>query len=409
MEKTVGKQKLMKNAVQLSHNLNKRRIFIFCLIIIQSIGIRFFDGQGTILSIVIIILSLTSLFRLNVLDIKFVIFSLLFLLICKLSNTSFTNASLIYQFSLVVATYFFIMQYRVRPYLMQKEFYIALSIFVYHSLLGYAFYLISRNSFVAFDDLHKSFLNIFYVSTTEFMGFQRNTGFFWEPGVFQLAVNLYLFYCIKYRQNIYKILIVFFAVLSSFSTVGLIIVVVNFIYYLYVTVKVRRNLLLSSVASILLAVYFFPILSSNANAKTADDNTSGLVRLRDFVIGIELIKERPILGHGITDSEYLLTKKYTRKTEADLFTNEYIDVSGEMGGGFTNGILGLIAWYGIPMSLFLYVSYFKNKFAGTGLIERILFSLIPFFSLFSEPITYTSLFLMYPFSYWILKTKLRIQ
>jgi len=271
-----------------------------------------------------------------------------------------------------------------------------------HAMIGFVIYMIIPNQFDDFGIMNKSLYYIFYISSGDFMGLPRNTGLFWEPGVFQIAANLYLFYCIKLKKNNYQILIAGVAVLSSFSTVGLIIMALNFFYFIYLKLKSRQISLLNVSVLIITAMLFIPVLKENVVDKMDGENTSGLIRLRDFNIGIELIKEKPILGHGIFDMEYLSSKTYVSRIESELLSEDYLNVSNEMSGGFTNGLLGLIAWFGIPVSLFLYFLFFKNKFVGNDIVERLIFCLIPFLSMISEPIAYTSLFLMFPFSYMIL-------
>lgn len=386
-------------------NINYRRVFTFCLIIIQSIGIRFFEGQGILFSILIIALSYNSLKLLTPRDYRFLIISFLFLVICKIANPSFLYTSLIFQSSLIIAAYLFIIQYRIKPYMLQSEFFIALRFFTFHAIIGYILYLIIPDYFKDFNVMNKSLFYLFYVSTGDFMGFQKNSGLFWEPGVLQLVANLYLFYCIKFKKNIYQIIIAGLAVVSSFSTTGLIILIINFFYFFYLKFRTKQLSFFNISLVIIALMLFIPILKENASNKMGGKNTSGLVRLRDLQVGIELIKEKPIIGHGQFNTEYLISKNYINKIESNLFSKEYIKASGDMGGGYTNGLLGLVVWYGIPMSLLLYFFYFKSKFVEGNFIERFLFCLIPLLSMISEPIAYTSLFLMFPFSYWILNVK----
>ena len=388
-----------------SPQINNWRVFTFLLIVIQSIGIRFFEGQGILFSILIIALSYNSLKLLTPRDYRFLIISFLFLVICKIANPSFLFKTFIYQTSLIIAAYLFLIRYRGKLYMLQIEFFIALRIFTFHAIIGYILYLIVPDHFKEINEMNKSLFYLFYVSAADFMGVQRNTGLFWEPGVLQLVANLYLFYCIKFKKNIYQIIIAGLAVVSSFSTTGLIILIINFFYFFYLKFRTKQLSFFNISLVIIALMLFIPILKENASNKMSGKNTSGLVRFRDLIVGIELIKEKPIIGHGQFDTEYLISKDYINKIESGLFSKEYIKASGDMGGGYTNGLLGLVVWYGIPVSLFLYFLYFKNKFVEGTFIERFLFCLIPLLSMITEPIAYTSLFLMFPFSSWAINKK----
>ena len=383
------------------------KVLIFCLIIVQSIGIRFFNGQGIFLSVIVILLSFKNFKKLKITDIRFLFLMFLFLLCSKLINPSFSFSSLIYVISLIISSYLFLVGYRKNRDRLQRDFFAALQIFVFHAFIGYVIYLLFPKQFIEFNPLNKSFYNLFYVSTSAFGNFQRNTGLFWEPGVFQLVANFYLFYCIKFNKSNKILFLAICSVVSSLSTSGLIVLMINFIYILYLKWKSKKIKFTNIFLLVILAVAFIPIIGSNVKDKINEDNTSALVRYRDFNIGLELIKEKPIMGHGVFDSEYLKKKQYVKKWESNLFSTEYLDEAGEMGGGYTNGFIGLIAWYGIPASILLYLIYLKNKFVDTDRIERFLFNLIMLISLISEPVSYTSLFMMFPFTYIIFDKNLK--
>lgn len=387
-----------------SDNFNYQ-ILIFCLIIIQSVGIRFFNGQGTLLSIIIIIISFKNFKKFVIKDVRFLFIAFLLILLSKIINESFTFSILLYQLSLIIATYLFLVGYKTKMSNLQSDFFLALQIFVFHAVVGYCLYLIIPNQFIETKGLNKTFYNLFYVSNSTFGNVQRNTGFFWEPGVFQLVANFYLFYCIKFKEKTIKVLLGIIAVVSSLSTSGLLILLINIVYFIYNKWKEKKINIASLILVLSLIVVFIPIISDNTKDKVNDDNTSGLVRLRDYYVGLELIMEKPLFGHGVFDSEYLSSKKYVRTWESNLFSNEYLEISGDMGGGYTNGFFGLVAWYGIPISFLLYYFYFKNRFIENTGLEKVLFNLIFLFTLVSEPISYTSLFLVFPLSYWVLDRK----
>lgn len=391
----------MKN----SFNYINSRTITLLLIIFQSIGIRFFDGQGTIISIIIILLWHKNFKYLLIKDVRFLNIAFLLILISKIINDSFSFSSLLYQLSLIISVYLFLVSYRKRKSNLINDFFLVLQLFVLHAFVGYLLYLIVPNQFIKTVGLNKSFHNLFYISFSTFGNFHRNTGFFWEPGVFQFVANLFLFYCIKFNKSIVIILIAFFSVVSSLSTTGLVILMFNITYFLYCKWKERKIKIINILLLFLSMIVLVPTILSNFKDKTNLENTSGIVRLRDYYLGIELIKEKPFLGHGLYDSKNALIKRFSKKIESDLFSKEYLDISGNMGGGFTNGFFGLIIWYGIPVSFLIYLFCFKNKFVVGDFIERIIFYLIILISTFFLPITNTALFLMFPFSFFILNQK----
>lgn len=379
------------------------RILTFCLIIFQSVGIRFFNGQGIVLGLIILTLNFSKIKLINARDFRFFLIAVIFLILSVLLNSSFSFVSFVYQILLLLSALLLLVQYKGRSHFLQEEFFIALKFFAIYTALGYVIYIIQPNAFQIKIGLNRSLSYLFYVSYSSFAGIRRNTGPFWEPGVMQLIMNLFLFYCIKFKRSLYLIILGVLLVVSSFSTTGLFVVSFNFLYYIYMKYRSRQIRLFHILGVIFLLSFFIPILNQNANEKLDNQNTSALVRLRDFQIGLDLIKEKPILGHGVFDADYLSSKRYVRSIESDIFTEGYLEDLGDMSGGYTNGILGLIAWYGIPVSLLLYYFFYNNNFIGKDRIERLFICIIFLVSMISEPIAYTSLFLLFPLSYWVLK------
>jgi hypothetical protein len=392
--------------------LNNKRVFSFVLIIFQSIGIRFFDGQGAVLAVIIILLSFSSFRKINEKDFLLFAFVTSLLVFNKvLNDSSFSISNLIIQISYFVGAYLFLIQYRLlAASQLVIEFFKALEIFCIHALFGYLIYLLFPSNFTPIPGtLNKTFYYIFYISNSDSFGITRNTGVFWEPGVFQLVANLYLFYCVMLRSGVLKTVFAFLLVLSSFSTTGLLLIVLSIFYLLFDSAKNKLKMITYIIFITLLALPIFPYISKNIADKFSSENTSGLVRMRDIYLGVELIKEKPILGHGLFDEKYLIEKGYTRKIEENIFSNEYMDVSGEMGGGFTNGFLGLFVSYGLPFGLITYIFLFRNRFCRSTILERLVLSLIILISMVTEPIFYTPLFLIFPLSSYILKNSFKIQ
>lgn len=380
------------------------RVILLVLILIQSFGIRLVEGQGIGILLLIIALYINTVRKFSIRHFRYLFIILVFISISKLINSNFSTYSFIYELLLIIASFLFIFQYKGKETELQYDLFYALKIVIYHATIGYFIYLIFPGFFSINIDSHKSFGYIFYVSNGTFFNLFRNTGFFWEPGVFQLIANLFLFYCIKFNKKYYMLIIGTFAVISSFSTTGLALLSLNFIYYFYINYKHLRKSFSSILIAPLIITLFIPVLNANLSDKINEENTSGLVRLRDFQIGIELIMERPIIGHGLFNAEYLSTKQYVNKIEDNLFYTTYIDLNGEMSGGFTNGFLGFISAFGIPISIFVFIFIFKNRFVDKPLIEKIIFFTIIIGTMFSEPISLTFFFFMLPLSYLILKT-----
>jgi len=379
------------------------RIIGLFLIVIQSIGIRFFSGQGTLLSLSVFLLSITGLANIKLKDYMLLLVMLIYLCINKLLNPSFEISEFIYQISLILVAYIFLLQYRYKGNLLE-DFYVVVKIMCFYGLAGYTVYMLLSHSFVPVtlnDMKYKTFAHLFYVADLDFDGLNRNVGLCWEPGLLQLMFNVFLFLNIK--RNASKILLFacLLGVISTFSTAGYIILGINFVYFLTKNFTVKKSLVLGFGVVVLL--FFFALIEKNITAKFNQSNTSGLVRLRDFNIGIDLINEKPIFGHGLFTTQYLMTKPYVSKLESSLFSDDYLKMFGEMSGGYTNGLLGLASWFGLPVAFILFYLFYKNKIIDEDKKSALLFFLIYMITFISEPITYTSFYLLFPFSAIVLK------
>lgn len=383
------------------------RIISLFLIIFQSLGIRFFEGQGWAISLFLLLLNFDSISLIKKRDFFILCVFFFFFLFNWIINQSSSLFSFFYQYSLILNTYFFLLKYRGSSFELEKDFYVSSKAFVIHALFSFFLYYVIPFAFTLKIALNQSFLGLFYVSNSSFAGFVRSTGVFWEPGVYQIIANLFLFFTIKLRQSNFKILIAMFAVVISFSSMGFGILFINVLYYFFVNAKMKIHNIILLFSAFIFIVLLSPLLLTNISGKVSGNDTSGIARLRDIMIGIELIKERPLLGHGkFEPKEYLIKKKYVSEIESGLFSEDYLEVSGQMSGGLTNGLLALLAWYGLPLGLILYYYFFKQKIINGKKYEVFIFALIPFISFISEPVTYTAFFLLFPFSYFILQTKL---
>ncbi|OIQ65948.1 O-antigen ligase [mine drainage metagenome] len=246
---------------------------------------------------------------------------------------------------------------------------------------------------------YRTFLYIFYVSGGETNNvLMRNIGLCWEPGVLQLILNLFLFFSIKRGRSILFLALVALTVVSTFSTAGYIIMILNIIYFVLLQLRRKINISLLIFMGLIFSTGLFALIQQNISAKFDSTNTSGLARLRDYEIGIELISEKPILGHGIFDQKYLLSKTALINIESNIFSKGYLSDYGNFSGGYTDGLLGLACWYGVPIAIYIYILTYKNKFVSDKWYEKLIMFLILCLACISEPITYTSLFLLFPFS-----------
>lgn len=380
------------------------RVLSLAIVVFQSLGIRFFEGQGWGLSLLLLGLNGSAILKVRIRDAVFLGCTLVFLLLNWAINPAFSIMSMGFQYILIVSAYLLLLKYVEEEDRLERDLYFCFKVFVIHALLGYLLYMIIPSAYSYRIGLNRSFLGLFFVSISSFAGIVRNTGLFWEPGVYQLVANLFLFFAIKFKKGLLTICLGVLAVVVSFSTLGFVVLVFNAIYFLLSRVSLKvKNVFSFFVLGVVLVFLVGPVLVANVSEKVSDTNSSSLARLRDLMIGFALIQEKPVLGHGKFETDYLIEKDYVSRIESQVFSSEYLDIHETMSGGLTNGFFSLFAWYGLPVGVFLFYSFFKQKIVRGFTFEKIVFVLIPFVSFFSEPITYTPFFFLYPLSFFVFK------
>ncbi|HEY4784543.1 MAG TPA: hypothetical protein VIH57_00775 [Bacteroidales bacterium] len=265
-----------------------------------------------------------------------------------------------------------------------------ISIFVYILFHPFVFYLNIRAM------PYYSICYSFYYFLPE-DGFLRITGLFWEPGCLQLIANLYLFLCIINNARVRSLLWPAIVVICTFSTAGFILLSLNAIYYVLKNFKLRR-MKLSIIVVLLLSIGIFPIVYQTVHLKL-NKNLSGMIRQVNTISGLMLLINHPLVGVDM-NVDALVKNPEFNKIQEELWgiNSEMLPKKlGSVAGGFTNGFLGLLLKWGIPIGLLMYYLFYKSVFFPN--------SNVAFYFLFlflvtnmSEALTDTSLFYVFALS-----------
>lgn len=378
------------------------------LILFQSCGVRYFSGISYVIFVALLFLNWKTLFRFNIMDVVRIAVICSVIVLWAVINYGST-LSVVYFTMCTGSAYLVLTTYR-EFYSLQKlrdDFYSVLAFYCMNALIGFMLFLVARPLFwkIHYELLYNTFFFIFNVSYYEgIFGLCRNTGLFWEPGILQLFVNLYLFLSIvRHDCSIYKMGMLVFLVLTTNSTTGFIILVVVLFYYFFLHQKLSLKYL---ALAALVGAMLFPLVWENVQEKTVGEySTSGKSRQRDAVIGGMLIVDHPFLGNGFFDRDYLTEQTFIEFLEDEIFGIEYVDENIFMSGGYTNGLLAVFIIWGIPMGILIYGLFiFKNRFVDRPR-DKIFFAIICFLSFISEPITNTSFFMMILLSGLLLSKK----
>lgn len=242
--------------------------------------------------------------------------------------------------------------------------------FILYFFLPFIFWDVPSDVYAA-----KTFLYVFNYMPSADSLFQRNQGMFWEPGVFQLVLNLHLYnILIERKMPLKKILIPAFLIISTLSTTGLIIMVIILAYWFFF-IRMKRLSIGVIILGIVLGGLLLPFVYDNVTSKTDSTNGSAAARTFDFLMGVEVIKSEPIFGIGMNPDEYL---KRTTVQDLKYFETQRVDVN----RGNTNSFIKVAIMYGIPVALFFCISLYKQNIFE----KRRMAFLIFLFALMSEPL-----------------------
>jgi len=141
----------------------------------------------------------------------------------------------------------------------------------------------------------------------------RNSGVFWEPGGYQIFLNLGLIFLLDKKKILlskkdwFIIIIFVISVLTTKSAIGYIILSILTVYY--IIKKFNRKKLLNSVLSFLLIIplisvaLFFLLNSDSVTNKINEDNYSFIARKNHIISSRDVIMQSPWIGFGYQSTE----------------------------------------------------------------------------------------------------------
>ena len=226
----------------------------------------------------------------------------------------------------------------------------------------------------------------------------RPDGFFYEPGVFQIYLNIFL-YLTLFVFNSWKLRIVaLLAVLATQSTTGLVIAF-TLICWFVATRYINRGSLGKRIAKAGVATVVIAALSAVAAANirdkfTGENQGSSWARQYDLITGLNIIAEHPLVGIGF---DY---QQYYRASSALGYADTMLPDRITQDRGNSNGIVFLLYSIGIPLSIPFLIGMFRQRL----LPDRALVGIVLFVGCFGESLVFTPFFLMFIFSGLLIKS-----
>ena len=275
-------------------------------------------------------------------------------------------------------------------------------VILFYSILNFLFYIIVKNSLTQIiynsDKVIYTFNQIFFYNTEKsvfnFLGieFVRNQGWFWEPGINQIYLNILLYLeGFVFKRNKWIILLIVLAVFTTYSTTGIVIMMI--ILFFIFRLSIKRSPILVLLAIALIFPFYF-IAKSNVEEKL--DTSSFQKRYFDLIQTLSIAKDYPLTGIGLDGDHfmdfrfnYYMDDEFRRSIEKSTsFENKAKSTE----KGSSNSITYLMATMGFPMSFFLLYCLFKQTLFPhkKGIIMMIIL-----ISVFSVPLLLRPFFLIF--------------
>ena len=378
---------------------NNKQVFLLSLIFMQTAGIRFFQGMGTVFMLIVFLFNIKYISLVKLKSLFYLVLFILFFIIIQLfknSEIQFTINTLI----IIISSFFFTLPYINNESKFLDDLSITLKLFVGHAFITFFVYFIFRPLEIQFHAGVMDYSTIFYI----FYYFGdiadlslRMSGMFWEPGCMQLFANLFLFICIFNGYKLKKLLWIIFVVMSTVSSTGFVILAVNGMYYIFKNFSIRR-IWISLIPISLFTIFIVPSVY-NLVAEKWNNDLSGISRQINTIAGIQIAFNHPFIGVKddleslMNNSEYNIVEEDIHGAKSDMLSYNF----GTIPGGFTNGFLGLMLKWGTIPALLLYFLYFRSSFFPSSKFA-FWFLFIYIISNMTEALTDTSLFYIFVMS-----------
>lgn len=225
-------------------------------------------------------------------------------------------------------------------------------------------------------------------------GLFRPDGFFYEPGVYQIYLNIYLYLALFVFRNHRQAFLAALAVFSTQSTTGVLIstILLGAALLKQLTLGRMRGKLLTLLIALLATPPVAYFSYNNVTDKLfGEAQGSSWAREYDFYTGLNVIAKNPLLGIGFDHQRYLSVSGRLGYADTQLSV-ESLDERAT-----SNGLVYLCYSLGIPFALIFLIGMFRQKIFQHRLLVGILLVL----SLFGEAIIFTPFILMIIFSAFI--------
>ncbi|WP_180901249.1 hypothetical protein [Martelella soudanensis] len=227
---------------------------------------------------------------------------------------------------------------------------------------------------------------IFFGMNEKYFGIHRSQGLFWEPGVFQIYLNVALHFFLFYKRQKFWAGLALVSVILTLSTTGIVIAGLQMAYAVIRGRGSPVNKALIILLSLPLLIVYVEFASTVVTDKISGDRAGSYwSRSFDTRNGLAIALDNPF-GIGFDPSVYqAIAKQNIFNIQTNIVTDR----------GNTNGIVMLIystGWFWA--FIFLTSTYLQKIFPE----HRLLFFLVLFLSMSSSPLTFSPFFFLFTLS-----------
>lgn len=266
---------------------------------------------------------------------------------------------------------------------------------VFYSFLNFIAANFLKSLFVPFSNesygCYHFFYIFFYVAEHSIFGLDvvRNQGFYWEPGVLSVVLNIFLFRLLFGNHINFKIVLLFFTIFlifTTFSTTGLLIMFMQFTYYL---LKKEGGRIKNFFVLFLFLILSVPVLFNNVDDKVSGKGeTSFLLRNYDAFVALDVTKDNLFTGVGFSK---------IKNKEAQEKSPIYMDSDFTEAHGNTNSVITVFLYLGVPIAIAFFYLLYNQKMINYN--KRFFFMII-LICLASEPLVFSGFFLFFLISFF---------
>ena len=290
-----------------------------------------------------------------------------------------------------------------------KSLYSVLKLVLFHSFLSFiAYFFVKDSLFLITSAYHESltYNYLFYYSPKESnvinlfgLDITRNAGIFWEPGILQAYLNILFFLELSiFKRNKGLLILIVIVILTTYSTTGLLLLMIQIIYFLQKAFK--RNMAIVLMTIIGIPLYF--LFSINMNEKIYGERESSFqTRLFDLTQPLFIAFENPLTGVGLDIERFQEVRGefYINSSLTNMLGGVGIEQKLETTSkGSTNSVMYMLAGMGFPTAILFMYMFVKQQIITNN---RLVWFIITFVSVMSEPLLFRPFFFMFIISGFI--------